>query len=104
MIAMGLLIQSSNATSFGWAWLAATIALALHLADEARHDFLGSYNPRALQIRRWLGGIRFPPTFTFAPPKSRAETQPAVPRLSVLISQDFARTKSDARFGFCPSW
>jgi len=32
MIAMGLLIQSSNATSFGWAWLAATIALALHLA------------------------------------------------------------------------
>jgi hypothetical protein len=53
--------------SFGWAWLAATIALALHVIDEASHDFLAWYNPRALQIRRWLGGIPFPPTFTFLP-------------------------------------
>ena len=55
------------ATSFGWAWVAATIALALHVADEATHDFLSWYNPRALRIRRALGGLPFPPTFTFVP-------------------------------------
>lgn len=53
--------------SFGWAWLAATIALALHVADEATHDFLSWYNPRALRIRQTLGGLPFPPTFTFMP-------------------------------------
>ena len=53
--------------SFGWAWLAATLALALHVADEATHDFLSWYNPRALRIRRALGGLPFPPTFTFVP-------------------------------------
>ncbi|HET9708698.1 MAG TPA: HXXEE domain-containing protein [Gemmatimonadales bacterium] len=53
--------------SFGWAWLAATIALALHVADEATHDFLASYNPRALRMRRFFGGLPFPPTFTFWP-------------------------------------
>lgn len=53
--------------AFGWAWLAATIALAIHVADEAIHDFLSWYNPRALRIRRALGGLPFPPTFTFAP-------------------------------------
>ncbi|HKE91469.1 MAG TPA: HXXEE domain-containing protein [Gemmatimonadales bacterium] len=53
--------------SFGWAWLAATIALALHVADEASHDFLAWYNPRALRIRQVLGGLPFPPTFTFWP-------------------------------------
>lgn len=52
---------------FGWAWLAATIALALHVADEATHDFLDWYNPRALRIRRFFGGLPFPPTFTFWP-------------------------------------
>jgi Protein of unknown function with HXXEE motif len=52
---------------FGWAWLAATIALALHVADEATHDFLAWYNPRALRIRRFFGGLPFPPTFTFWP-------------------------------------
>lgn len=55
------------ATSFGWAWLAATAALALHVADEAAHDFLAWYNPRAVQIRRALRGLPFPPTFTFWP-------------------------------------
>jgi hypothetical protein len=53
--------------SFGWAWAAATIALALHVADEASHDFLAWYNPRALRIRQALGGFPFPPTFTFLP-------------------------------------
>ena len=52
---------------FGWAWLAATMALALHVADEATHDFLAWYNPRALRIRRFFGGLPFPPTFTFWP-------------------------------------
>ena len=52
---------------FGWAWLAATLALALHVADEATHDFLGWYNPRVQRIRRALGGLPFPPTFTFVP-------------------------------------
>jgi hypothetical protein len=52
---------------FGWAWLAATIALALHVADEATHDFLAWYNPRALRMRRVFGGLPFPPTFTFWP-------------------------------------
>lgn len=53
--------------AFGWAWLAATFALAAHVADEATHDFLGWYNPRVLRIRQALGGIPFPPTFTFLP-------------------------------------
>jgi hypothetical protein len=52
---------------FGWAWLAATIALGLHVADEAAHDFLAWYNPRALRIRQVLGGLPFPPTFSFWP-------------------------------------
>lgn len=53
--------------AFGWAWLAATLALGAHVADEATHDFLGWYNPRVLRIRQALGGFPFPPTFTFLP-------------------------------------
>jgi Protein of unknown function with HXXEE motif len=60
-------IAGGAATTFGVAWLMATIALALHVADEASHDFLSWYNPRALRIRRALGGLPFPPTFTFLP-------------------------------------
>ncbi len=46
------------------AWLALTIALALHVADEAWHDFLGFYNPFVMMLRdvllwQWL------PTFEF---------------------------------------
>jgi hypothetical protein len=52
---------------FGLAWLASVVALALHVADEASHDFLAWYNPQALRIRRALGGFPFPPTFTFYP-------------------------------------
>jgi hypothetical protein len=54
-------------STFGLAWLAATVALALHVADEASHDFLTGYNASALRIRRVLGGLPFPPTFTFWP-------------------------------------
>jgi hypothetical protein len=50
---------------FGYAWLAFASALALHVTDEATHDFLSVYNPNAIAIR-----ARFPflpvPTFTFA--------------------------------------
>ncbi len=55
------------AAGLGPAWLAATIALALHVADEATHDFLAWYNPRALRMRTALGGLPFPPSFTFLP-------------------------------------
>jgi hypothetical protein len=60
-------IIGGAATTFGLAWLVATIALALHVLDEATHDFLSWYNPRALRIRQALGGLPFPPTFTFLP-------------------------------------
>jgi hypothetical protein len=62
-----VVIPATAAPTFGLAWLAATVALALHVADEASHDFLAWYNPSALRIRRALGGLRFPPTFTFVP-------------------------------------
>ncbi len=51
----------------GPAWLAAVAALALHVVDEASHDFLAWYNPRALRIRQFLRPLPFPPTFTFFP-------------------------------------
>lgn len=50
--------------NFGLAWLAFAVAVALHVADEATHDFLALYNPNALAIRRRLH-IPFPPVFTF---------------------------------------
>lgn len=61
------MIDAQTTTTFGWAWLAATSALAVHVVDEATHDFLAWYNPRALRIRQALGGLPFPPTFTFLP-------------------------------------
>ena len=56
-----------DTATFGWAWVAATAALAVHVADEASHDFLAWYNPRATRIRTALRGLPFPPTFTFLP-------------------------------------
>jgi small-conductance mechanosensitive channel len=38
-------------TSPGPAWLFLTLALALHVVDEATHDFLAVYNPAAERIR-----------------------------------------------------
>jgi hypothetical protein len=55
------------AATLGPAWLAATAALALHVVDEATHDFLSWYNPAAFRIRRFFRGLPFPPTFTFVP-------------------------------------
>src|SRR5579864_2011089 len=49
---------------FGFAWLAFGVAIAIHVLDEAMHDFLSFYNPNAQAIR-----ARFPflplPAFTF---------------------------------------
>lgn len=53
--------------SLGPPWLAVNAAFALHVLDEATSDFLAWYNPRALAIRQALGGLPFPPTFTFWP-------------------------------------
>jgi hypothetical protein len=50
--------------NFGLSWIAFALAVALHVADEARHDFLATYNPNAQAIRRRLH-IPFPPVFTF---------------------------------------
>lgn len=52
--------------TLGRAWLALGLALAVHVADEAAHDFLSLYNPTARVIQDRLGGIPFPPTFSFA--------------------------------------
>jgi hypothetical protein len=49
--------------ALAWAWL--TIAFALHVLDEATHDFLAWYNPTALRMQERLGGFPFPPVFSF---------------------------------------
>lgn len=49
---------------FGYAWLGFAAALALHVADEATHDFLATYNPPARAIRARLPLLPLP-TFTF---------------------------------------
>lgn len=51
--------------NFGLSWIAFALAVALHVADEARHDFLATYNPNAIAIRRRLHISFFPPVFTF---------------------------------------
>ncbi len=61
---MGGTMRPEKARLLGWAWLAHALALGLHVADEAGHDFLAFYNPiaRAAQARL---GLPFPPVFTF---------------------------------------
>jgi hypothetical protein len=49
---------------FGIYWLAFGYTLALHVLDEAGHDFLSVYNPNALAIRRFLPFLPVP-VFTF---------------------------------------
>jgi len=48
----------------GYAWLAFAGALALHVTDEATHDFLSTYNPSVAAIRARLPFLPLP-TFTF---------------------------------------
>ena len=49
---------------FGLAWLLLSIALALHVFDEAATDFLAVYNPAVLAIRKRISFLPLP-TFTF---------------------------------------
>ena len=49
---------------FGISWLFFGYSLALHVLDEAGHDFLSVYNPNALAIRRALPWLPIP-LFTF---------------------------------------
>lgn len=46
------------------AWLALTASLAIHVWDEAAHDFLAVYNPTAERIQQYTY-FPFPPTFSF---------------------------------------
>ncbi len=48
----------------GWAWIALTLALAVHVADEALTDFLSVYNPAVRAIRQRLPLLPLP-TFSF---------------------------------------
>ena len=45
---------------FGFAWLAFALALAVHVLDEATHDFLSVYNPSAQAIRSRLPFLPLP--------------------------------------------
>jgi hypothetical protein len=47
-------------TRFGYAWLGFVFALALHVTDEATHDFISVYNPNARAIRAHLPMIPIP--------------------------------------------
>jgi hypothetical protein len=47
------------------AWVALTVALAVHVADEALHDFLAFYNPLAMSLRDMLLWT-WMPTFEFS--------------------------------------
>lgn len=49
---------------FGLAWLSFGVAIAIHVLDEATHDFLAFYNPNARAIRERLPFLPLP-TFTF---------------------------------------
>ena len=48
----------------GWAWVALTCAVALHVTDEALTGFLSFYNPMVTSLRARLGWFPMP-TFTF---------------------------------------
>ena len=49
---------------FGFAWIAFALAVAVHMADEAAHDFLSVYNPTVRAIRARLPFLPLP-TFSF---------------------------------------
>jgi len=49
---------------FGHAWLALTVALAAHVADEALTDFLSLYNPTVTALRTRYAWFPMP-VFTF---------------------------------------
>jgi hypothetical protein len=49
---------------FGFAWVAFALAVAVHVTDEAAHDFLSFYNPTVRAIRARLPFLPLP-TFSF---------------------------------------
>jgi hypothetical protein len=49
---------------FGFAWIAFALAVAVHVADEAKHDFLSVYNPTVRAVRAKLPLLPLP-TFSF---------------------------------------
>src|SRR5215467_2487272 len=57
-------MRSEQSSNFGWAWIALSLALAIHVTDEALTDFLSVYNPVVLAIRRRIPFLPLP-TFTF---------------------------------------
>jgi hypothetical protein len=59
------LVTDGGEKRFGRAWLFLAVTFALHVADEAGHDFLTWWNPIALSLRSHLAGLPFPPTFQF---------------------------------------
>ena len=58
------IVEAPDRARLGYAWLAMAFTLAVHVVDEADHDFLAFYNPIARAVR-----ARFPflplPTFSF---------------------------------------
>ena len=50
--------------NFGYAWVAFALTVAVHVTDEATHDFLSVYNPLARAIRERVPFLPIP-TFTF---------------------------------------
>jgi hypothetical protein len=56
--------NQGRATNYWLAWIAACLALAVHVTDEALTDFLSVYNPAVEAIRRRVPFLAFP-TFTF---------------------------------------
>jgi hypothetical protein len=54
----------ARGNTWGWAWVALTAALGIHVVDEAATDFLGLWNPLVLEIRRSVPWSPLP-TFTF---------------------------------------
>lgn len=52
------------ARTHGWAWVALSLALAVHVTDEALTGFLSVYNPAAAAIRRYVPFLPLP-VFTF---------------------------------------
>jgi hypothetical protein len=51
-------------TNLGFAWISMSFAFALHVADEAFHDFLLVYNPAVTKMQESIPLLPIP-TFTF---------------------------------------
>ena len=54
----------SMKSGFGWPWFALSVALALHVIDEASTGFLNIYNPTVTAMRERWGWFPMP-TFQF---------------------------------------